>query len=105
MHPVLNEMKRAYWRSHAMLAPTAKRHGLTPARYDMLLSIAQSPGRVILNKVLREIVGTTPGVVSRMVRALEELGLITCDRARKEEGSFFVGITAKGIERLEAMTA
>jgi DNA-binding MarR family transcriptional regulator len=105
MHPVLNEMKRAYWRSHAMLAPLARRHGLTPSRFDMLLSIAQSPGRIILNKDLVEIVGATPGVVARMVRALEELGLVVCDRSARKKRSFFVGVTAQGIERVEAMIA
>jgi DNA-binding MarR family transcriptional regulator len=105
MHPVFNEMKRAYWRSHVMLAPVARRHGLTPSRFDMLLSIAQSPGRMILNKDLVEIVGATPGVVSRMVRALEALGLVACDRSERKKRSFFVGITAMGVERVQAMLA
>jgi DNA-binding MarR family transcriptional regulator len=105
MHTVVNEMKRAYWRSHVMVAPVARRHGLTPARYDMLLAIAQSPGRVMLNSDLRERVGCTPGVVSRMVRALEELGLVECERDRREKGSFFVGITAAGVERLRGVIA
>jgi DNA-binding MarR family transcriptional regulator len=98
-------MKRAYWRSHVMLAPVARRHGLTPSRFDMLLSIAQSPGRIILNKDLVEIVGATAGVVSRMVRALEELGLVACERRENRRRSFFVAITAKGVERVEGMLA
>jgi DNA-binding MarR family transcriptional regulator len=102
MHAVFNEMKRAYWRSHAMLAPVAKRHGLTPARYDMLFAIATSAGRVILNRDLRKACGTTPGVVSRMLRSLEELGLVRCDRNDRFKGSFFVEITEKGLARLLA---
>jgi DNA-binding MarR family transcriptional regulator len=102
MHAVFNEMKRAYWRSHAMLAPVAKRHGLTPARYDMLFAIATSAGRVILSRDLRRACGTTPGVVSRMLRSLEELGLVRCDRKDRFKGSFFVEITEKGLARLIA---
>jgi DNA-binding MarR family transcriptional regulator len=103
MHRVFNEMKRAYWRSHAMLAPIAKRHGLTPSRFDLMVLIAQEPTREILHSELRSKIGSTRGVVYRMVQALEELGLVERDIYVMEKGSFFVCLTDEGSARVDAM--
>jgi DNA-binding MarR family transcriptional regulator len=55
--------------------------GLTAARFDMLLAIRGSvrsdqPFETIMQCELRSVLGVTAGVVSRMLRALEKLGLV-----------------------------
>ena len=55
--------------------------GLTAARFDMLLAIRGSvrsdqPFETIMQCDLRSVLGVTAGVVSRMLRALEKLGLV-----------------------------
>jgi DNA-binding MarR family transcriptional regulator len=57
MHAVFNEMKRAYWQSRTFQARVAKRYGLTPSRFEMLLAIAQQPGRSIPQSKLPGILG------------------------------------------------
>jgi DNA-binding MarR family transcriptional regulator len=74
--------------------------GLTAARFDMLLAIRGSvrndePFIGIMQCELRRVLGVTAGVVSRMLGALEKLGLV--QRARGDDRRYNgVWLTEKG---------
>ena len=74
--------------------------GLTAARFDMLLAIRGSVRNdqdfmAIMQCELRGVLGVTAGVVSRMLRALEKLGLVR--RARGDDRRYLaVWLTEKG---------
>jgi DNA-binding HxlR family transcriptional regulator len=89
MHALFNEMKRAYWKSRTFQARIAERYGLTPSRFEMLLAIAQQPGRSVPQSWLPGILGCSRPVVSRMLRALEKLGLV--------ERDLYVGVAPTGL--------
>jgi DNA-binding MarR family transcriptional regulator len=81
MNAIAFGAKRAF---HGFLRFTRKAFasvGLTAARFDMLLAIRGSvrddePFTSIPQCELSRVLGVTPGVVSRMLAALERLGLI-----------------------------
>jgi DNA-binding MarR family transcriptional regulator len=101
-------MKRAYWGSRTFQARIAKRYGLTPSRFEMLLAIAQQPSRSVPQSWLPEILGCTRQVVSRMVRALEALGLVERDHYRPVAPTGLtspVYITDEGLGRIQALAA
>src|SRR5689334_15730236 len=81
VHAVFFEMKRAYQSSlgvtRRMLAP----FGLTPARFDMLYAIRAWTWEGVRQSVVRRMLGVSPPTVSRMMEALDRLGLVTRVRA------------------------
>jgi DNA-binding MarR family transcriptional regulator len=90
--------KRAF---HAILRITRKplaSFGLTAARYDMLYAIDRS-GRRTRQKDLSNKLGVHKSVVGRMLRSLEQLGLVerqrSCDGRRR-----IVRLTDAGLDRL-----
>ena len=81
MHVLHFGIKRAF---HAILKvnrPLLARSGVTPARFDLLYAIHQSgyggTGIELAQSGIRRVLGVTRPTVSRMVRSLEELGLVT----------------------------
>ena len=88
-------LKRAY---HGTLRVTRRalvRLGLTAARFD-LLYIVQKGGAVLTQRELRKALGVAGPTVSRMLRSLEELGLVervVSDLDRRER---FVMLTKLG---------
>lgn len=74
MHAVLFEQKRAHHAALAWSRAALRAHGLTPARHDMLVALHYA--RRDSQRALRELLGVSAPVVSRMVRALEALGLV-----------------------------
>lgn len=79
MHVLHFGIKRAF---HAILRvnrPLLAKSGITPARFDLLFTIRRTGGgRVELaQSSIRRALGVTRPTVSRMVRSLEELGLVT----------------------------
>ena len=85
--------------------------GLTAARFDLLYAVRAggSESRVIEGSVemrqsrIRRCLGVTPTVVSRMVRSLEQLGLVVRRReAYRDRRQMRVILTAKGLHALKA---
>jgi DNA-binding MarR family transcriptional regulator len=101
--------KRAF---HGILRVTRKplkSLGLTAARFDMMyarvydVGFRISPGSVCKQSDLRRALGVTAPVVSRMLRSLEVLGLVT--RHRPEYGGDrrqrYITVTEKGMRCIE----
>jgi DNA-binding MarR family transcriptional regulator len=106
MNGVTFATKRAF---HGFLRFTRKGFasvGLTAARFDMLLAIRGSMHGGndiggIMQYELRRVLGVTAGVVSRMLKALETLGLV--QRARGDDRRYKgVWLTREGEARLLA---
>ena len=110
MNEIALGVKRTF---HGFLRITRRRLawvGLTAARFDMLYAV-QNRGRFLSGEEgtielrqsdLRRILGVTATVVSRMVRSLETLGLVT--RRRETDGDrrqIQVILTKRGLETVE----
>jgi DNA-binding MarR family transcriptional regulator len=85
-------LKRAEQRllafQRALLKPL-KPYGLTPARYLLLMVIWQSPwhqagrGRWCMQREIVDQLGVTPATVSKMLKRMEEVGLVERERANR----------------------
>jgi DNA-binding MarR family transcriptional regulator len=96
--------KRAF---HSFLRVTRKGFasvGLTAARFDLMNAILGNPrapsGCGILQRELRRVLGVSAGVISRMLRSLEDLGLITREPPPSDRRQRHVKLTASGGLRL-----
>lgn len=74
MHAVAFSTKRAHLRNIEVLKGCVRRFGLTPARYDMLYAIWKN--RATWQADLWRLFDVSRTTVSRMLAALERLGLI-----------------------------
>ena len=102
--------KRAF---HAILRITRKplaSFGLTAARYDMLYAIFGDDPRlewsdcITEQSELPELLGVHKSVVSRMLRSLEQLGLVSRERCAEDRRCVWVELTEAGIARLRDAT-
>jgi DNA-binding MarR family transcriptional regulator len=94
MHAAMFALKRSYWGS---LKPTRKRLtelGLTAARFDMLYILRR--GHPIAQRAITRTLGVTPPVVSRMLKSLRELGLVTRQRWGGDRREWLISLTAQG---------
>ena len=74
MHPIFFGLKRAHHASLSVSRPLLRPFDLTPARFDMMCALAQHVG--LTQTDLANILGVKPPTVSRMVKALLQLGLV-----------------------------
>jgi DNA-binding MarR family transcriptional regulator len=100
MNAIAFGTKRAF---HGFLRVTRKALasvGLTAARFDLMQPLLAERGHStcwLLQSELRRQLGVTAGVVSRMLRALEALGLV--ERAKSSDRrQRIVMLTARGID-------
>ena len=97
MNPPLFSAKRIHLAGQRLWGRIVQHHfGITPARLDMLYAIA-SRAHGILQWTLRELFDVTAATVSRMLRALEDLGLI--ERVVLEEDRRYRWVTLTWIGR------
>ena len=103
MNAIMFGCKRGF---HSCLRVTRERlqaHGLTAARFDMLSALlAQGEFHSCRQRELRNLLGVSSPVISRMLRSLEALGLVVrgrCDYGDRREK--LVTLTAAGRERIE----
>ena len=98
--------KRAF---HAILRVTRKplaSFGLTAARYDMLYAICggdlgpDEPDCILEQSELPQELGVHKSVVSRMLRSLEQLGLVSRERCECDRRRVWVELTEAGHARL-----
>jgi DNA-binding MarR family transcriptional regulator len=98
--------KRAF---HAILRITRKplaSYGLTAARYDMLYAICggdlgpDGPDCLLEQSELPDELGVHKSVVSRMLRSLEQLGLVSRGRCEGDRRRVWVELTEAGLARL-----
>ena len=83
MHALYFRLKRAFQSTLRSSRPALRHYGLTPARFDLLYAIQgedhfqrQREPPSMWQSTLRRALGVTAPTVSRMLRSLEELGLV-----------------------------
>ena len=77
MHVLHFGIKRAFHATLRVNRPLLARHGVTPARFDLLYAIHKEGCSSLPQSSIRRVLGVTRPTVSRMVRSLEKLGLVT----------------------------
>lgn len=80
---------------------------MTPARFDILylvrgrkVGLLPAPGRIEMSE-LRKALGVARATVTKAVKRLVELGLVTCDLAAWSERNKIVTLTAEGEVRIK----
>lgn len=105
-------LKRSYHSVLRITRDVAAAYGLTPARADMLYAIFRVPtarcfgprGRgTLTQRELRTMLGVSAPTVSRMVRALEDLGFVTRRPSSPDRRTFDITLTDFGWGRVRAM--
>jgi DNA-binding MarR family transcriptional regulator len=104
MNAIFFGCKRAFQSCLRITRPWISRLGLTAARFDMLTAIGRFPLGPF-QRDLRAMLGVTAPTISRMLRSLEDLGLIKRRRAIGDRRLLHVTLTTAGISRLRRATA
>jgi DNA-binding MarR family transcriptional regulator len=96
MHPITFGLKRLFLRSVVINREYTRHHDrLTPARFDMLVGIAQGTnGRLQFG--LRLSLAVRSPTVSRMLRSLEKLGYLWRMKYPPDRRHRWITLTAKG---------
>jgi DNA-binding MarR family transcriptional regulator len=101
MHDTFFGIKRAF---HGILriarGPLATL-GLTPARFDMLYVLYESMDHWALQSAIRRVLGVTAPTVSRMLRSLEQLGLVKRTSFELDKRDRVVELTDAGLRRMQ----
>lgn len=101
MHALMFQLKRAHLRALAGARALSHRTGLTPARHDLMRAIiAFGSGEDEYQYRLWRALGVSRTTVSRMVRRLIALGLLSRRRAPRDKRTFLVSLTREGHRRL-----
>jgi DNA-binding MarR family transcriptional regulator len=104
MNAIFFGAKRAFQASLRITRPWLVRLGLTAARFDMLTAIWRHPCGVF-QRNLREMLGVTAPTISRMLRSLEELGLLTRERGLGgDKRQLHVTLTPAGLALIRRAT-
>ena len=99
MIPIVFHAKRSFHASLRVARELVAPFGLTPARFD-LLSVIYRSDRVITQRDLRDILGVSGPTISRMVRSLEDLGLLRRGRYWGDLRQREVALTSEGSTRV-----
>ena len=99
MHSALFGLKRGYYGALRWARRVLAGFGLTPARFDLMFVVAENGWH--LQSELRRILGVAGATVSRMLKSLEELGLVERERAVHDEREKVVFLSEKGREAVE----
>ena len=100
MHRVFFGIKRAHLCVLALTRPYLVGAGLTPARFDLLRVVSAEPEGV-RQSTLVDLLGVARSVVSRMLKAMQLLGLIVRRRDTRDRRCLIVHITAVGDDSME----
>lgn len=97
MNAILFGLKRAFQASIRFTRPAVAAFGLTAARFDMLYAIKRFEN-CIRQSDLRRTLGVTAPTVSRMLRSLERLGLVSRVRpTHRDSRQRIVTLTIAGL--------
>ena len=100
MNTIIFKLKRAFQSSLRVTRPLLALHGLTAARFDMLYAIELEGRSGLAQSQLRRVLGVTAPTVSRMLRSLQDLGLVTRQRSRSDARQVLVKLTVAGLARI-----
>jgi DNA-binding MarR family transcriptional regulator len=107
MNAVAFGTKRAFHGFLRVMRKPLASVGLTPARFDMLFAMFSKGDRQnrrwISQRALRRALGVCSSVVSRMVRKLEELGLVVRERSEFDRRQILVRLSDLGWGRIEGV--
>jgi len=103
MNAIFFGAKRAFQASLRIMRPWFARLQLTAARFDMMTAIWRHP-HGLFQRRLREMLGVTAPTISRMLRSLEELGLIKRERSLSDGRQLFIRLTPAGLARIRRAT-
>lgn len=78
----------------------AREHGLEPLLHQALLQVHGSPDGEVAVNVLAKRLDVAPAFASRLVRQLEEAGLVTRNHSTSDRRIIMVSATPDGVERL-----
>lgn len=105
-------IKRAFHATLHIARDVAAGFGLTPARADMLYAIFRVPvarcigpagSGSLTQRELRKKLGVSAPTVSRMVRSLEALGIVTRRRSTDDRRTLDVSLTDAGRRNVRAL--
>ncbi len=85
------------------MRPYLAQLGLTAARFDMLTAIWRHPYG-LLQRELRKMLGVTAPTISRMLRSLEQLGLVRRERGIRDTRQRHVTLTPEGLKSIRRAT-
>lgn len=97
MHAIFFSLKRAFHGSLRTMRDCHAALGLTAARFDMLAAIEQQQARRILQSELRLKLGVSRATASRMLRSIEERGLITRRKSPHDGRQRQISLTRRGL--------
>ena len=96
MHAAFFGLKRAYWGSLRVTRKRLFALGLTAARFDLLYALREFPSPPVAQTAIRKCLGVTAPVVSRMLKSLHDLGLVTRQRRLTDRREWLISLTARG---------
>lgn len=105
MHAILFGFKRAFQSTLRLMRPIITSLGLTAARFDLLKALDESYRDSMRQSDLRRKLGVSAPTVSRMLRSLEELGLVARAVERTDTRQRTVSLTALGLKTLRRAMA
>ena len=100
MDPLFLSTKRAHWICVRYGLPLLEKHGLTPARFDVLRDIYERPGMCADQAWVRKVMGVARSTASRMFRLLEKLGLMKRERSLWDRRTWSCTLTDEGKRRV-----
>ena len=96
MHFIAFRLKRAHYASLRIAREIAGRCGLTPARFDLLYAVWEGCGHSLSQMKLRRTLGVARSTVSRMLKSLEQLGIVRRRNNYEDRRSRNVEMTPAG---------
>ncbi len=103
MDEVFFGLKRGHLAATRFSARLLFKFGLTPARFDLLRLVLHSGAAGMSQAYLRARLGVARSTVSRMLRALEQLGLVERDATSFDRRSRTCKLTVEGRSRVMAV--
>ena len=103
MDPLFSATKRAHWTCVRYGLRVLVKHGLTPARFEVLRNIYERQGMWADQAWLHEAFGVARSTMSRMLRVLEKLGLVTREASTCDRRTRKCVLTLEGKQRVAAV--
>jgi DNA-binding MarR family transcriptional regulator len=102
MDPLFLSTKRAHWNCVRYGLPLLAKHGLTPARFELLRNLYEREDMSADQSWVRKALGVARSTLSVMVRALEKLGLIKREPSLWDRRTRKCVLTLEGKQRVAA---
>jgi len=100
MHSILFSVKRTFHKSVWFGRFLLKDYLLTPSRFDILYIVKKHSVRSMWQSRIREILGIAGPTLSRMIKALLQLGFIRRERSTFDRRQYDISLTERGRETI-----